>query len=189
MKHFIMLSFLSLTLWACKKEIMSNNDPNIPYFDFKIYNPGNQVNGNAKAILFDKEWNASVYVSRWPDSTSQYFEIYFETYSEFSETRDQISFGVFDGKVGEYQVTNNAFDSNFDDFSIACKYNFWISDGDLLYGNYFIDETFANKIVIDKNNGDVIEGRFWLLFTSNVVEHTDIPGRIYFKEGKFQVKL
>lgn len=189
MKYLIILSFLSFTFWACKKETASNNDPNIPYFDFQIYKPGNQENGSAKATVFEKEWNASALIVRDPDSTSRYFQVYFETYSDDGSTRDQISFGVFDGKVGEYQVINNSFDSNLDDFSIHCKYNLWASDGDLLYGNYFIDESFTNKIIIDKNDDKNIEGRFWLLFTSNVIEHTDIPGRIYFKEGKFQVKL
>jgi hypothetical protein len=189
MKHILFLSLLSLTLWACKKETKPSDDPDIPYFDFKIYHPGSQESGSAQATVFGKEWNASATIARDPDSTSRYFEVFFETYSDDGSTRDQISFGLFEGRIGEYEVTSNFFDPNFDDFSIHCKYNFWISDGDLLYGNYFIDESFPNKVIIDKNDENSIEGRFWLLFTSNLVEHRDIPARVYFKEGKFQVKL
>ena len=195
MKHILILpGFLFLALLGCKKEpptTNGTNDPDIPYFDFKIYNSGNQENGSAKATTFDKEWNASAYVRRFPDSTSRYFEVYLETYSDEGSLRDQISFDAFEGKVGEYQVTRHHFDNRIDDFSIAVKYNFWISDGDLLYGNYFIDTTYSsiNKVIIDKNDGDILQGRFSLVFTSNVVEHRDIPGRIYFKNGTFRVKL
>jgi hypothetical protein len=189
MKNLIAFGFLALTLWSCKKENEPDNNPNIPYFDFKIYNPGDQKNGSASATVFGKEWNASAYIARYPDSTSQFFEVHFETYSDFGETRDHIGFGVFKGQKGEYEITNNPFDPNFDDFSIACVYGLWISDGDLLYGNYFMDTNYKSKVIIDKNDGEFIEGRFWLIFTSNVVEHTDIPGRIYFEEGKFRVKL
>ena len=194
MKHISILSFLFLALLGCKKEPPTTNganNPDIPYFDFKIHHPGNQENGSAKATTFEKEWNASAHITRYPKDTSRHFEVYLETYSDQGETRDQISFGPFDGKVGEYQVTNNHFDFNFDDFSVASKYNFWISDGDLLYGNYSIDTTYnsINKVIIDKNDGEVLEGRFSLVFTSNVVEHTDIPGRIYFENGTFRVKL
>ena len=189
MKNLIAFGFLALTLWSCKKENEPDNNPDIPYFDFKIYNPGDQKNGSASASVFGKEWNASAYISQYPDSTSEYFDVFLETYSVNAETRDQIHFGLFDGKVGEYEVTNNPFDPKYDDFSIACSYALWISDVDLLYGNYFIDTTYKSKIIIDKNDGEEIEGRFWLIFTSNVVEHTDIPGRVYFEEGKFRVKL
>lgn len=189
MKHISILVFLFLALLGCKKETPASNGPDIPYFDFKIYSPGNQENGGARATVFDKEWNASAQIIKC--DTCRHFEIYFKTYSDEGYNRDQISFGPFDGKVGEYQVTNNHFDFNFDDFSVASKYNFWISDGDLLYGNYFIDTTYnsINKVIIDKNDGEVLEGRFSLVFTSNVVEHTDIPGRIYFENGTFRVKL
>jgi hypothetical protein len=189
MKHLIAFGFLALTLWSCKKENEPDNNPNIPYFDFKIYNPGDQKKGRASATVFGKEWNASAYVSRYPDSTSKYYQVYFETYSDEGFTRDQISFGVFGGKVGEYDIKNDLFDSNYEDFSIHCSHSLWMSDGDLLYGYYFIDTTYKSKIIIDKNDGEEIEGRFWLIFTSNVVEHTDIPGRVYFEEGKFRVKL
>lgn len=175
-------------LVGCNKD-NSSKEPDIPYFDFKIYQPGTQENGSATATVFDKEWNASVLLYRWPDSTSQYFQVFFETYSEFGDTRDQVSIGIFDGKVGVYQITNNAFDTNFDDFSITGDYSFWISDGDLLYKSYFIDETFDNKVVIDKNDGENIEGQFSLSFTSSVTKHTDVPGRIFFKSGKFRFKL
>lgn len=185
-----MLSFLSLSLWACKKETSSNNDINIPYFDFKIYNPGNQERGSAKATVFDKEWNASASIIRYPKDTSRHFEVYFETYSDEGFTRDQISFGLFDGKVGEYQVTDNPFDNNFDDFSIHGSYALWLSDGDLLYGNYEIDTDFDNKVTIDKNDGNIVEGRFSLVFKERIVgSHTDIPSKIYFKNGKFQANL
>ncbi len=189
MKYTIILAFLTLTLWSCKRENSPNNEPDIPNFDFKIYNPGDQKNGSASATVFGKEWKSSAYIGKYPDSTSQYFSVILETYSEYDETRDQIFFGLLDGKVGEYEVINNPFDPNPDDFSIDGSYALWISDGDLLYGNYSIDTTYKSKVIIDKNDGTVIEGRFWLIFTSNVVKHTDIPGRIYFDEGKFQVKL
>ena len=195
MKHiFMILGFLFLALPACKKETPTStisNDPDIPYFDFKIYNSGNQENGSARATTFDKEWNASAHIARYPDDASRYFQVYFETYSDEGYTRDQISFGVFEGKVGEYQVTRPHFDFNFNDFSIESSYGFWTSDGDLLYGSYLVDTTFTNKIIIDKNDGAMVEGRFSLLFRERVAgsHMPQIPSSVYFKNGTFRVKL
>lgn len=187
MRNVITILLLSLPFFSCDKEGMKNTDPDIPYFDFKIYSPGGQVSGYAQATVFGKVWNATAY--RYSQDTSRYFEIYFETYSDEGFTRDHISFGLFDAKVGEYTVVNDPFDSNYDDFRIHSIYGLWASDGDLLYGAYYLDANFENKIIIDKNDGKTIEGRFSLLFTSNKVVHTDIPGRIFFKEGKFKVNL
>jgi|GEM_PF-2434293 len=187
MRNIIKILLLSLSFFSCDKEDMKNTDPDIPYFDFKIYSPGDQSTGSAQATVFGKTWNATAY--RHPQDSSRYFEIYFETYSDEGFTRDQISFGLFDAKIGEYTVKNDPFDNNFNDFTIHSVYGLWASDGDLLYGAYHLDTSFDNKIIIEKNDGETIEGRFALLFTSNKVEHTDIPGRVFFKDGKFKVNL
>ena len=187
MKNIIRILLLSLSFFSCKKEDIKNTDPDIPYFNFKIYSPGDQSTGYAQATIFGKTWNATAY--KYPQDTSRYFEIYFETYSEEGFTRDQMSFGLFDAKIGEYKAIDNPGDFNFDDYEINCNYSLWASDGDLLYGAYYLDTSFDNKITIEKNDGKTIEGRFNLLFTSNKVEHTDIPGRVFFRDGKFKVKL
>jgi hypothetical protein len=155
-----------------------------------IYHPGAQESGSAQATVFGKEWNASASITRYPDSTSQYFQVYFETYSDDGSTRDQISLGVFDGKKRIYEIEKNPFDYNFEDSNIQAVYSFWISDGDLLYGNYIIDSEFANVVTVDKNDGSTIEGSFSLVFKVRVDgSHSDIPSKLHFKDGKFSVKL
>ncbi len=189
MKNILIALSLLILFAACKKENPPGNDPDIPYFDFKIYEPGNQINGGAQASVFCKEWHASAYTSRSLNLPPQYFEIFLETYTGQGYTRDQLSFGIFNGEIGEYKAVDNPFDNNLDDFVVHSTYNLWTSDGDMLYEKYFLDSTYQNRIFIDENDGKLIRGRFSLLFTSNNVEHSDIPGRVYFKEGKFQVKL
>ncbi len=183
-----LLCFCLILSAGCKKEpVLSSSDPNIPYFDFRLHNKGSQEFGAATASVFGKHWEASANI--WNADSAGNFMVFFHTYSEFGEPRDKISFGITNGAVGTYSVSNNLFDSIYDDFIVTSSYGIATADGDEIQGIYMPDTSYHNVITISKNDGTTLEGTFSILFTTPGGLHTDIPGKVFFKDGKFNVKM
>jgi hypothetical protein len=172
-------------LSGCKDE-----DLVIPYFDFILYSAGMQEYGNAKAIVFDKTWQATAYIFPYAQDT-QFVSLRLETYTLEGELRDVIYFGNFALNEGAYEVTEDASAGLLEnDNVIFGGYAQFIADGDVIYGSYELDERHQPSFVIDRVDTvtQIIEGRFDVLFKlKDEYSNANLAKLIRFEGGEFTV--
>ena len=179
-KPVILLGIIILTA-ACSKDEFT-----------PIFEAGPKDYGCASAKKNNLSFVASGVALVHDDRPSEYFALFFDTFTPEGFWRERLSVNEIKFKAGEYSVSGSRSDI-YDGF-VGGRYVTLADDGDVAEDRYILEESKENRLIIIKVDiiENIVKGTFHLKFEidpNREKRNPNNPDKVVFSEGEFEVSF
>lgn len=170
------LAFLMMANLGCRKE------KRLP-----DWLPGPMTFGTVTAVRNGDNWIASGH-GRKIDSRPGYFFIQGGTVDSDTIFRENIAMQPIPLVPGHYPIKRKDNILLLDGF---CNASFSLKDDDILEGYYWSDDAYPNYVELIEYDSvnERVRGRFDIHFKYEWPDREDVPRRLHFSEGVFDIRL